>query len=113
MASAPKNVLTVGQSLGVADKLTSPDGSTTLTLGQDPSNAPALCVSKAGATRCAAFDVRPGSAQPVTMQADGRLCMAQHTCTPADGAHPGAYLIVRDDGSAAVLDGSAVLWSVQ
>ena len=108
MDSTPKNLMVAGQTV-IDLRMTSPDGGTTLFLVANH-----LCVVHAGQEVCKAlvggFE-RP--LEKLVMQTDGNLCLGDFAdlCTDTAG-HPGAYLAVLDDGTAAIFDGSIKLWTV-
>jgi hypothetical protein len=108
MQSLPNNLLTPGQTLADTVRLTSPDG---LTLFVFVSFYDYLCVYRSGpnpSCKQLGFSHR----EEVVMLPDGNLCEVGSSVCTNTAAHPGAYLAVRNDGSAAILDGSEVLWRV-
>ena len=104
MDSPPANLLVAGQTLPSGLRILSPDGGTAVFL-----IASHLCVQHAGQEACKQLDF--GHSVEVVMQTDGNLCLPLAGCTNTSG-HPGAYLAVLDDGTAAIFDGSIKLWTL-
>lgn len=105
------SVLSAGQALTQVQSRVSAGGIYELVLQTDGN----FCLYKSGGYQWCSLQAGLGTADKVTMQTDGNLCLSTNgattKCTNTAG-HPGAYLMVRDDGHAVIYDGSAQLWSI-
>jgi len=107
--SAASNFLLPGDALTMNQDRTSADGNVTLILQTDGN----FCLYKAGGYQWCSEQANLGTADKVTMQTDGNLCLSTSgtttNCSNTAG-HPGAYLVVQDDGHAVIYDGATALW---
>ena len=107
---APTNFLAAGQGLAIGAGRTSLNG--TVRLGLDANLD--LCLTRGAALLWCSHENQFRSGDELRMQTDGNLCLykggALPSCTNTQ-AHPGSYLVVRDDGHVVVTDGITTFWS--
>jgi hypothetical protein len=116
MERLPNNLLTPGQSVDEDHSLDSADRKTRLDFQETEGSILTLCLGTTAVFDGGGCDVNFQRVEQedrtrVVMQTDGNLCMPGVACTNTAG-HPGALLLVSNDGSAVLLDGPIVLWSL-
>ena len=105
------NFLLPGETLTANQRRTSANGTIELIMQTDHN----FCLYRSGAYLWCSDQEGLGPADKVTMQPDGNLCLSTNgTTTRCSNTypHPGAYLVVQDDGHAVIYDGATALWTV-
>jgi hypothetical protein len=112
MDNPPNNVLLPGETLTLGQSRTSPGG--IFLIMQTDSN---FCLyTRPGGTNLWCSNTAGSGALRAAMQTDGNLVLytssGAHPYDSATEGHPGAYLVVEDNGHAVIYDGTTVLWRV-
>lgn len=109
-AAPPGGFLAGGEALAIGQTLSSPDRRHQLVLRADKN----LCLLQGSQVVWCSVAAGFGAGNALFMQTDGNLCLYTDGASPAcsnTSGHPGAFLLVRDDGRLVVSDGVNALWT--
>ena len=109
-AKPPGGYLAGGEALGPGQTRSSPSGIYQLIMRGDRN----FCLMKGIQSLWCSVAAGFGGGDELFMQTDGNLCLytggGHPVCSNTSG-HPGAFLLVRDDGKLVVSDGVSTLWA--